>query len=72
MSYVEITGENLERQKYMDTKTKQYAETLGRMIRHETVSDYKHTETEKFKTFLNLLSILFSSSSEVENENPGK
>ena len=43
----------------MDIRTKQYAEILGKMIRHETVSDYKHIETEKFKTFRLLLRELF-------------
>ena len=43
----------------MDRKTEQYAETLSRMIRHETVSDYKNTETEKFRTFRILLRELF-------------
>ena len=43
----------------MDQKTERYAETLGRMIRMETVSDRTGSSTDKFRTFRRLLAELF-------------
>ncbi len=43
----------------MDEKTARYAETLGRMIRCETVSDCRNEKTEKFGVFRALLRELF-------------
>lgn len=45
----------------MDVKTEQYARTLSRMIRHETVSSYTETSREKFHSFRVLLRKLFPS-----------
>ena len=43
----------------MEHRTQQYAETLARMIRTETVSSYDSPDTEKFKLFRRLLKELF-------------
>ena len=43
----------------MERRTQQYAETLARMIRTETVSSYESPNTEKFGVFRRLLKELF-------------
>ncbi|MBQ9664675.1 MAG: M20/M25/M40 family metallo-hydrolase [Oscillospiraceae bacterium] len=45
----------------MEFKTEQYANTLSRMIRHETVSSYTEPSREKFQEFRVLLRTLFPS-----------